>query len=256
MNSRGTNSERPSQFRLDQVYALRSIVIVKPLDARFVIPKVPRLLRIASCDIAQEPIDAHHGGVKLALRCWMTCLLFLAPVAQAAAPAGPNILFVLADQWRTQAFGFAGDRNVRTPHLDRFERQCVNFTQAVSGVPVCSPARCGADPSGGAILLRCFSPFGELTRQRGGREYRALRSAMHTFVRDLNGPWLLYNNVADPSQLKNLVGQPAHAKLQSELDALLSRKLAAQHDDFRPGPEYVRKWGYQLDANETVPYTP
>src|SRR4051795_3175560 len=53
----------------------------------------------------------------------------------------PNILFIIADQWRAQAFGFAGDPNVKTPHLDRFERQCVNFTQAVAGLPVCSPTR-------------------------------------------------------------------------------------------------------------------
>src|SRR4051795_11540659 len=53
----------------------------------------------------------------------------------------PNILFIIADQWRAQAFGFAGDPNVKTPNLDRFERQCVNFTQAIAGMPVCSPTR-------------------------------------------------------------------------------------------------------------------
>ena len=30
----------------------------------------------------------------------------------------PNVLFILADQWRAQAFGHAGDSNVFTPHLD------------------------------------------------------------------------------------------------------------------------------------------
>lgn len=59
---------------------------------------------------------------------------------RAADSIRPNILFVIADQWRAQAFGFAGDPNVKTPHLDRFERQCVNFTQAVAGMPVCSPS--------------------------------------------------------------------------------------------------------------------
>src|SRR6266567_1684583 len=68
-----------------------------------------------------------------------TLLLGLAGVASAAGP--PNILFVIADQWRAQAFGFASDPNVQTPHLDRFERECVNFTQAVAGMPVCSPTR-------------------------------------------------------------------------------------------------------------------
>jgi arylsulfatase A-like enzyme len=69
--------------------------------------------------------------------------LLLTPFAawSAAEVAKPNILFVIADQWRAQAFGFAGDPNVKTPHLDRFERGCVNFTQAVAGMPVCSPTR-------------------------------------------------------------------------------------------------------------------
>ena len=25
-------------------------------------------------------------------------------------------------------------------------------------------------------------------------------------------------------------------------------------DAFRPGPEYIRQWGYQVDTNETAPY--
>jgi hypothetical protein len=75
-------------------------------------------------------------------------------------------------------------------------------------------------------------------------------------VRDLRGPWLLYDNEADPYQLNNLSGQAQHAKLQSELDARLKTKLAAQRDEFRSGPEYVAKWGYQVDTNETVRYAP
>src|SRR5207248_5706194 len=68
-------------------------------------------------------------------------LLGLGRAACAAEPDKPNILFVIADQWRAQAFGFAGDPNVQTPNLDRFERQSVNFFQAVAGLPVCSPTR-------------------------------------------------------------------------------------------------------------------
>src|SRR5262245_50953987 len=71
----------------------------------------------------------------------LALFLMLTVVTNAARPSQPNILFVIADQWRAQAFGFAGDSNVQTPHLDRFERECVNFTQAVAGTPVCSPTR-------------------------------------------------------------------------------------------------------------------
>ena len=55
--------------------------------------------------------------------------------------AKPNILFIIADQWRAQAFGFAGDPNVQTPHLDALQCQSLNCVNAISGVPVCCPAR-------------------------------------------------------------------------------------------------------------------
>src|SRR5213596_3767150 len=68
-------------------------------------------------------------------------LLFVGAFSLRAKESRPNVLVIIADQWRAQAFGYAGDPNVKTPHLDSFERQCVNFTQAVAGMPVCSPTR-------------------------------------------------------------------------------------------------------------------
>ncbi|MFT4155040.1 sulfatase [Parafilimonas sp.] len=51
----------------------------------------------------------------------------------------PNILIILTDQWRYQAAGYAGDPNVRTPHLDQLAAGSANFKNAVSGLPVCTP---------------------------------------------------------------------------------------------------------------------
>jgi arylsulfatase A-like enzyme len=59
--------------------------------------------------------------------------------ARAARP--PHVVFVLTDQWRAQATGYAGDANARTPALDRVARESVDFHQAVSGLPVCCPYR-------------------------------------------------------------------------------------------------------------------
>lgn len=53
----------------------------------------------------------------------------------------PNILIILADQWRAQAFGYAGDQNVKTPHIDSLASVSANFRNAVSGLPVCTPYR-------------------------------------------------------------------------------------------------------------------
>lgn len=128
--------------------------------------------------------------------------------------------------------------------------------ESVEGFDFTGAMRGGADPSGGATVLRCISPFGEFTRKRGGREYRALRTAKYTFVRDLKGPWLLYDNESDPAQLNNLAGQPEHKDLEGRLDARLKQKLAEQHDDFLPGPDYVAKWRYRVDENETARYQP
>jgi arylsulfatase A-like enzyme len=53
----------------------------------------------------------------------------------------PNVLFVIADQWRAQAFGYAGDPNVHTPAIDAFAGQSVNCGQAIAGYSLCCPAR-------------------------------------------------------------------------------------------------------------------
>ena len=53
----------------------------------------------------------------------------------------PNLVFVFGDQWRSQATGYAGDPNARTPHLDALAQESINFTRAVAGCPVCSPYR-------------------------------------------------------------------------------------------------------------------
>src|SRR5690348_1026878 len=83
----------------------------------------------------------HDDAIAL-YRIVLALLLFpVLPLPAADAPRRPNVLIVLADQWRAQAFGFAGDPNVKTPNLDRLAEESVRFINAVSGLPVCSPTR-------------------------------------------------------------------------------------------------------------------
>ncbi len=51
------------------------------------------------------------------------------------------MLFVMADEWRAQAFGYAGDPNAHTPAIDRFAAESISFAQAIAGCSVCGPAR-------------------------------------------------------------------------------------------------------------------
>jgi len=58
-----------------------------------------------------------------------------------AAGSRPNVLFYFPDQLRAQETGYNGGRNVPTPNIDRLAAQGVNFTNAVSSCPLCTPFR-------------------------------------------------------------------------------------------------------------------
>ncbi len=64
-----------------------------------------------------------------------------APAGLRAQASRPNVLFVLCDEWRAQATGYAGDTNAHTPALDRLAGESVNFVNACSNHPVCCPCR-------------------------------------------------------------------------------------------------------------------
>lgn len=128
--------------------------------------------------------------------------------------------------------------------------QGTDFSRAFEGCP--HPHA----PRGDAALLACYSPFGEWTRSRGGREYRGIRTGRFTYVRTLDGPWLLYDNENDPYQLSNLCFVPDFDRLRDKLDAELTRKLDSVGDAFLPGDQYVAQWGYATDQHGTVPYRP
>jgi len=132
----------------------------------------------------------------------------------------------------------------------------VPIPKSVEGLDYSGYLRGGANPSDGATLISCVAPFGQWSRKRGGREYRGVRTPRYTYVRDLDGPWLLFDNEKDPYQLDNLVGRPESAALQSEMDVTLKKKLAATHDGFLPGDDYIARWGWKVDADGTAPYAP
>ena len=108
-------------------------------------------------------------------------------------------------------------------------------------------------PEDDSALIMCPAPFGNWNRSVGGKEYRGLRTKRYTYVRDLSGPWLLYDNDLDPYQLNNVVNQSAYALAQADLDVQLSAKLTAIGDQFLPADHYVNQWGYTVDANGDVP---
>src|SRR5205809_3889222 len=105
-----------------------------------------------------------------------------APAAMAMqAPARasrPNILLLMADQFRADCLGVSGNRAIHTPNLDRLAGEGVRFTNAYSSMPTCTPAR--------AALLSGLAPWnhGMLRYAQVAERYpvempRVLRDAGH-----------------------------------------------------------------------------
>ena len=114
----------------------------------------------------------------------------------------------------------------------------------------------GKEQIGDATLLTCVQPFGQWNKvQHGAREYRAIKTQQYTYARDLTGPWLLFDNKLDPYQLNNLVGNEGYTTVQDDLEKLLYQRLEETGDEFLPGTEYIKRWGYPIDETGTVPYT-
>ena len=74
-------------------------------------------------------------------------ILFLAPLqaASLARPArsaqAPNIIFILADDLGYGDLGCYGQKQIKTPNLDRLAAEGIRFTQCYAGTTVCAPSR-------------------------------------------------------------------------------------------------------------------
>lgn len=181
------------------------------------------------------------------------------------------------------------DENILVPFLMRYPRRFGNKGRKVTlsvntpdimptllgicGIPVPDTVA-GANLAGyldgkeemedKGALLQCLHPFGEWHKNVGGREYRGIRTRRYTYVRDLHGPWLLYDNQEDPYQLTNLLERAEESineseraeieALKEEMESRLRSRLADTNDGFLKGREYLKEWGYEVDLVGTYPY--
>lgn len=104
----------------------------------------------------------------------------------------PNLIYVFADQLGVNHCGYGGSPVARTPTIDSLSRQGVNFSNAVSTMPVCAPYRAslftGKYPTSTGMVINelRINPdqpcFGHILRDSG---YRT------SYI----GKWHLYANV-------------------------------------------------------------
>ena len=76
-----------------------------------------------------------------------------------------------------------------------------------------------------------------------GHEWRALRGKRYTYaVYRADGSELLFDNLRDPYQMRNLVHDDEHAHLLGEMRREIEGRMAALNDSFQSCSWYERNW--------------
>ena len=185
-------------------------------------------------------------------------------LAEKQSPLDEALRVPLLVRWPDELRPHANDTVIGV--VDHFQTICglAGLVQppAAQGRDLSAHLREGTKPEENVALCASYHAFGTWPMQSQrkpvpelfrARDYRGVRTERYTYCEDLDGPWLLFDNEADPYQLDNLVGRAGRAALEAELAAMLHALLERYGDDFRPGIDYVRRWGYEVDDSGTIP---
>ena len=130
----------------------------------------------------------------------------------------------------------------------------IDAPATVEGIDFSPALLRGENVKQAASVIAAYAPFADWRKERGGREFRGIRTERYTYARDTSGPWLMFDNVGDPYQLDNLVNRPEYESLRIELQTELDKMLKAQGDEFLSAVELRGKWGYEVDGVDAIPY--
>ena len=186
---------------------------------------------------------------------------FLTLAAQ--TPERPNVILILTDNHGAWTLGAYGNRDIRTPHIDRLAGEGVLFTRAHANNAVCSPTR--------ASLLTGLMPsqHGVHTLSRRRRRANRPRSAYNTleefatipsiltgagYVAGLSGKWHLGDNL-HPQEGFFLLGHQAARRQPGFLRPGNHRKRATSYRAHLPHPKFWTDHGIRfIEQNKERPF--
>jgi len=186
--------------------------------------------------------------------------------------AAPNLLIIIADQWRGQDLGILGLEPVKTPNLDRLARESAVYAQCVSGYPVSSPARAmlmsGMYPLSNKVTANCNSnsaPFGvELPGQTrcwsdvlSEKGYKMgyigkwhLDAPYKPFVNTSNNKGgTAWNEWTPPQRRHGFADWYAYGTYDQH-----TRPMYWGNNDPRDGFSYVDQWGPEHEAEKAIEF--
>jgi len=83
-------------------------------------------------------------------------------------------------------------------------------------------------------------------------QYRGVRTDRYTYVRTMEGPWLLYDNLVDPYQMNNLINKPDMKGIREELEAMLVAHMSKTGDEILPNEAYYEKFNLNIDGRGKI----
>lgn len=191
-----------------------------------------------------------------------------------AAESGrkPNVLVIMADQWRSGAIGCLGKEPVMTPNIDRMAAEGVICLNATSPHPVSSPARAsfmtGQYPLHHGVLGNCNTnsePYGvelkegavcwsDILKENGyslgyiGKWH--LDSPRRPYIEcSNNSPQMAWNEWCSPDRRHGFDYWLAYGTYDNHMRPMYWDTGAA-----RNGFKYIDQWGPEYEANKAIEF--
>ncbi len=209
----------------------------------------------------------------VALMCAMGCLFSAASIA---APARPNILFIMTDDQGPWAWGGGGHPDARTPNLDRLRAEGAHLANYLVTTPVCSPARASMltsrygtelgitdylPESGGAVkgLDPALPAWPRVLRDAGyrtahiGKWHVGARDESHpnTFGYDYFAGWRHGAMVSKDPEVEFKVGTRVVPGYTSDITTDIALEFIAQEDS-RPFLISLHFWAPHANGNKNA----
>lgn len=83
-------------------------------------------------------------------------------------------------------------------------------------------------------------------------EYRGVITDRYTYVRTIDQPWLLYDNLEDPYQMTNLINDTGHKEVRAHLEELMQGHMTAIGDELMPRDYYYEQFNVTFDHRGKV----
>ena len=162
---------------------------------------------------------------------------------------------ILIISFPNEESGWKPVMSVTTPDISAtmLELSGIDIPDTFEGESFANNLVSGTDNPDKASLYMSVSSFAAV-RKEYKKAYRAIKTSEYTYIKTVDGPWMLFDDKKDPFQENNLVSDPASDGILDKMDGILMQQLDRINDDFQPAEYYIEKWGYNIRPAGHIPY--